>query len=425
VPSLGSWVNIRTSAGTRRLADALSMSNVTVNFYTAVDPHIHTMEKIAPSIEDIPPSICIGTYRLVVHIDDSNDDGNTTDNGTIVHFRAICGLTLTPEESSDTSDSGVPNALINGDNSVIRKRTSAFVTMPISISKIPSMLRIDGPSAIEQSLSIAVSPRNMNIIKWVIGNSLLGNIGPPKFVYFWGKGGDGKSSTINTILSALPGCSSPLSMDYLGKPGINISNDDLDRMVSMRIVTYGDSVLKDGYLCNTSFMRKIAGGDAITTERMIAKVECSAFMAGNMIWYPARELMEPWYARRVIILMFNSLPPNLPPPRQQFNDMDMLQFATSCVITRMKLRDPPIDVETALVTLFSGKVIQKTRAIVFKDPSMISPVEGLGATITIAVLAKLDVKQLLNLVSKMNPSLIEHSSNPYIRGVGLAKTSWA
>ena len=73
VPPCGSWLHIRSPESARYMANVVGLENVTVNYTMAADMYLSFVEKVAPSCGRIPCSICIGSWRLHVSLE---DEGN-------------------------------------------------------------------------------------------------------------------------------------------------------------------------------------------------------------------------------------------------------------------------------------------------------------------------------------------------------------
>ncbi|KAH9806639.1 hypothetical protein DFH28DRAFT_398045 [Melampsora americana] len=394
VPSSGCWCHVRSTEACRYLAEHLEMKNVSVNFYQAVEPFVTTLESIAPSISDFKPSICLGTFRLGVELNDEN-----------VVFEPLNSITI--KIDPDDPDYDLRPHLL---------RMSSFCYKPVLTTRIPSRIERNRVSALETVLSAVMSAEKLGIIMWAIGNALIEPSAPAKVIYLWGVGGDGKTETINSILSILPGCSSPLSKDYMSQNQPKITDHDMRILLTSRIVTYGDCELIDGHKVSSSYLKLLTSGDTHSTPTVSGRVSCLSIQGGNKLWYPTSETLMPWFARRMVVINFDKLKGGVPLPPKQYSDIDKLFFIKSCIVKRMTETEIPINVEIALRTLFGAKVQYYTRGIIVDGDS--DPLFCLTATMVIASLACMKPKQLVELIYKMNTQLVgEMHGNVYIKGI--------
>jgi hypothetical protein len=341
-------------------------------------------------MENIPSSVCVGTYRLVVNM-----------NEEYIHFTPVFFLTMDEAETA---------------YSFYFRRMSAFVFKTIVSSRIPRSLRHSFVSAAERTLSNVLGRESIEIVKWVIGNSLIDPVPAQKILFFYGLGGDGKTVSINTILANLPGCSSALTRDYVGSSSNKLSEDDIHTLLNNRVVTFGDCILEEGYKINSQFLKRITSGDAISTSTVSGKIECTGIFASNSLWHPSKSVMQPWFARRMVLINFNKLPDNLMLPPAQYNDVDVVHFAVSCIKTRTLLAEPPITLDIALRTIFGSKAQRFTRGVKYCLGS-----SHMDCTIASHILSShchVDVEPLTELVKKVNPNLVAyHRWGEYIRDI--------
>ena len=152
------------------------------------------------------------------------------------------------------------------------ERSTGLCISPIRISTMSLKVSSFKPSRGELSLANVMSPQDLRLIKWVIGNALLDPVDRPRALYLYGAGGEGKSATINTLLAHLPGAVHPLSKDYV-RSNHSMSTDDLTAAMSSRFISYGDVVLTKSKI-NTSFWKTITGGDTIKVVGGQGRVVC-------------------------------------------------------------------------------------------------------------------------------------------------------
>lgn len=385
VNSVGYWVYMRSSVALRHIADKLGLEKVTVNFAVATMPYVVYAESVAKSCAQIPPSVCYSTWRLRVSM-----------RGSTMIFEPISSLVQYAR--------GFPASL----------RITGLCVCPIQIRTIPTRLDRYEISRAEQVLGNVLTPPQLRVLMWVIGNGLVDPVDRPRVVYLYGGGGDGKSVTINTLIANLRGCISPLSKDYAGRE-IPMSEDDLDRALSSRFVTYGDVSLKDNKI-NSAFWKLITGGDTIQTSTGQGRILCTAIMASNNIWYPGSAMLRTWFTRRTVALVMNSPPLGCAPPPVDYNDEDVYWFTINCIRERLRSDTMPVTLEMAFITIFGRKVAVATRSIIITQST--SPFGCMAGTHAVSLASGIPYERLVSLFESMSTSLItEYSGIKAIAGI--------
>ena len=159
VPPCGSWLHMRSPESARYIANVVGMENVTVNYMVAADMYLSFAEKVAPSCGRIPRSVCIGSWRLQVSLEDENKPNK--------------GIRM------------IPVFMITGAPSVreTAKRATGLCISPIRIGVLTQHVRSFEQSAAETSLLNVMSKENLRLLKWIIGNGLIDPVDKPKAVY--------------------------------------------------------------------------------------------------------------------------------------------------------------------------------------------------------------------------------------------------
>ncbi|KAL9543371.1 hypothetical protein MBANPS3_008150 [Mucor bainieri] len=97
-----------------------------------------------------------------------------------------------------------------------------------------------------------------------------------------GRGGNGKTVAINTLISNLKGVVASLSKDYVGSSS-SLSTTDMYNLLSSRFATYGDVALSNGKI-NQQFWKMLSGGDTIKLPSGEGRLNCTGVFAGNSLW---------------------------------------------------------------------------------------------------------------------------------------------
>jgi len=390
VPPCGSWLHVRSVESAKYLASAVGLDNVSVNFMTATEMYSAFAEKVAPSCGTVPRSVCIGTWRLHVTLEDSS----------------------APEAGIKMA----PVFMITGRPSVneVAKRVTGLCISPIRIGVLTQRVRKFSPSAAEKSLSNVMTSDNLRLLRWVIGNGLIDPVDKPKAVYMFGNGGEGKSCTINTILANLPGAVYPLSKDYVGS-NLTISQEDLTHAMSVRFISYGDVVLKKSKI-NAAFWKMITGGDTMRVSSGQGRLSCTALFASNNLWYPISALLKKWFVRRTIVILLHAPSADDPPPPNSFSDLEIHDFVTNCIYERLRTPFVPCTIQSSLLTIFGYKISVATRGITLGNKT--SELGSISATWAVSIAGEVEYELLTELVECMSNSLVsEYHGVKYLKGI--------
>jgi hypothetical protein len=376
VPSSGQWCLIRSSEGGRHLCETIGIDKVPVNFLAAAEPFVALAEGIAQAAGNIIPSICVGTFRLSPLVE-----------GTDMRYRQVTDILLRSNGFGEHMD-----------------RMSAFCHKTVTIRMCPRSMSLTKVSLAERILRRTMKQNDINVLKWCVGNALMDPVGPQRILYLYGLGGDGKTVAINTVLANLPGCSGPLTKDYMGKENLGVSDTDMQTLLRSRLVTFGDCMLQDGYKVNTEFIKRLTSGDVVSTATVSGRVQCAGIFGSNLIWHPSKPMMEKWFTRRMIAIHFAPITAMLEPAPSQYSEKDSAEFIHSCVTCRMLFDEAPITMRTALLTLFGSKARRFTRGIIDKPSATVF--ECAMATHLISSASRIEYEKLVGLICTFGRSLV-------------------
>lgn len=245
---------------------------------------------------------------------------------------------------------------------------------------------------------------------------MLDPVEKPRILFMHGSGGDGKSATINTILSNLKGVCSSLSKDYVGSH-TSMSVSDLDKVVMSRIVTYGDVTLKNGSI-NNQFWKLLTGGDVVNLPTGEGKLNCTGIFASNNLWMIPSWGTKTWFTRRSIVLSMKRVAKGLAPPPETYTEVECLRFVSNCIRSRIQFDYPPLDLRTVFLTMFGYGISQSTRGV--KEDPDCSPFESISATWAVSLSSMVAYDRLVEAIESMYAYLIgEFIDIKYIRGFTL------
>lgn len=388
VPRLGHWTHIRSQNAMKYVAEIMDLKYVSVNFDVATDPYVSFLENIARPCNLFPKSVCMGTWRLAISM-----------ASNFMKLNPVSGI---------AGDYKPRDPMFNS-------RISGMTINPLSIRIIPRMYLLGEVSRAEQVLSNVLTPEQLKVLMWVIGNGLIDPIDRPKTVYLYGNGGDGKSVTINTIINNLPGCVFPLSTDYVGS-NKSMKDVDITQCLSARFITHGDVELNNGKI-NSTFWKVITGGDTIRVAGGQGKLKCTGIFASNQIWFLPWFSRKEWFTRRSIVLTMNKPPKDADPPPESYSEHEIYNFIMNCLAIRMQYDTAPITLSMAFVTMFGSGVGYATVGVELDEDS--NDMECLVATWYVTLSSGMDKDTLLRCIYTMNPDLLLYDgSDPVaLRGI--------
>jgi len=345
---------------------------------TATETYAEYAESIAKGTLVVPRSVCIGSWRCEMV---PMRKGDWSRGIRLVPVYKITG------HPSDTMKA---------------KRTTGLCIAPLRVRSIPTQTSDFNPSVAELTLANVLGPISLRVLMWVVGNSLVDPIDKPRAVWLYGSGGEGKSSTVNTILANLPGMVHPLSRDYPGSDH-QMGDGEMGRAMSARFISYGDCVLTKSKV-NATFWKIITGGDTIRVSSGQGRLNCSAIFASNTLWYPNSGLLKRWFVRRTIVLALESPPEGSTPPPESFTDVEISRFVMNCIMCRLAYDNPPLTIGMVLTTIFGYRAGVATRGVKFGDHS--TDVGSLAATESVSLSGQIDRDRLVDLVECTAPHLV-------------------
>lgn len=376
ISSMGSWSHSHSPEACIEVNTLLDLSNVSVNYYAAALPYLRFMDSHAKQISDLPRSVCVGIHRLSYEVKSDRLDFCTVHN-------------VVPLQSEYSPDD------------LLR---SAFCSSPVRVGYLPRRMRIDSTSVAEEVLLATISRTSLNTLMWCVGNSLQDPVQTPRMLFLFGEGGNGKSVAINTLISNLPGVVATLSRDYIGRTTQQLSEADLERIMTHRFICYGDVVLNRHRQVNESFLKIVSGNDAVTSSRMSGRLQCGGLFATNALWRAYPSTLMPWFSRRVVCVQLNRPEAGAPRPREHFSEKDALKFVSRCLYTSSMIEHLPICTREALLTVFGDDVRRVTRGVTLDDES--SYLHCLAATYVLAALSGLRIAALIDIMHALSPPLI-------------------
>jgi energy-coupling factor transporter ATP-binding protein EcfA2 len=307
----------------RQICDITGNENASVNYLSASEPFIGTLEKHSRQVSAIPTSICIGTRRLAI--------------------------ALTKDGMTFTDCSGVASVSHNLDS-----RLNGFCVMPMSFTQIPSSWSLGGPNRIQRYLAVLFKdPVEFETIKWILGMAAVDPGSSSKFLLLYGPGGCGKSTTIEVIENIFKGCCGAISSDALTGKFTSMRPDTARTIASNRVVTAGD-INTETSTINLHTVKEITGHDSVAIPPIKVRTRCTLVAGSNGL--PDPEVQPTWFhsaiSRRTVVVTMNvktTLIPKREIPDSVEDCIDFLMLCTHSYLSNSTLM--PISTRCVLYTL--------------------------------------------------------------------------
>lgn len=340
-----SWAVLASPEAQKQLCDITGSDNVSVNYLDASIPYLPYLQMHAKRTSALPVSICIGTRRFSITI---NED-------TLI--LSDCSNIASVSENFDA-------------------RISGFCVMPCRFNEIPRMWTNGTPGRLfRYLLPLFSDPVEFETIMWVIGNAAIDPGSFSKFMLLYGPGGTGKSKVLSAIEGAMDGCSGTIRPGQLieTKPDININT--AKTLVSNRIITAGDVNLVDGKL-NLHTIKEMTGHDSIVIPPMRVATRCSVVASSNNLPDPLEqtEWTSTAISRRMVVIVMNVRAASLPPKEKPDNVEDNLDFLMHCVYLRLTKFNMPVSTRCLLYTLLGAMYHKVSEDIVVDTDATIQEI---------------------------------------------------
>lgn len=323
-----SWSVFVSAEAQVQLCSIVGSENASVNYLAACVPYIGFLEKHALRTSSIPTSICIGTWRMSIF--------------------------LKEEENKLVLQKAKNIASVRED---LDSRVNSFCTMPCSFDELPASWSPGGPQRLLRYLLVLFpDPKDLDTIRWIVGNATVDPGTASKFLLLYGPGGTGKSTIIRSIEVLLRGCCSTIKPGTLTDTKDDINIDTAKAIASNRVLTAGEINLETNKL-NLHNVKVMTGHDSISVPPIKVSTRCSIVAGCNDL--PNPSIQKSWIstaiARRMVVVLMN-VKTSLIPKRQMPDTVEDLQdFLLSCVHTRLTYPNMPISTTCVLYTILGDK----------------------------------------------------------------------
>lgn len=330
------WATFVSSEAQTEICAIVGSDNVSVNYLPASEPFIDYLESHANRVSAIPTSICVGTRRKVISLE----------NGRMT-FR----------------DSDPIISIMDGIG--IDDRVSFFCNMPCKFPSLPRVWEYDGPGRLERfMIPLFADHREFLTFKWIMGGIPLDPAMQSKFLLLYGDGGTGKSTILKIIRALFKGCCSTIPNGTFTSTSSDLLLKTAQIIASNRIVTAGELDLEKKKL-NLHAVKEITGHDSISVPPVTVTTRCTLVAATNYLPDPdsQREWCTPQISRRMVILPFSVNAEEIPKVQRPDTIEDVVEFLLDCVHTRLTVPDMPMSSRSILYTIL-GSTYNKISAII-------------------------------------------------------------
>ena len=326
--SSNSWSVFVAAEAQVQLCSLVGSENASVNYLAACIPYIGYLEKHALRTTSIPTSICIGTWRMSIFLNEQEDK-------------------IVLQKASNIA------SIRDG----IDERIGSFCVMPCAFDEIPRSWTPGGPERLLRYLSVLFPEvKTLHTIMWIIGNCIIDPGTSSKFLLLYGPGGTGKSTIIRAVEALLKGCCSTIKPGTLTDIKDDISLDTAKAIASNRMLTAGEINLESSKL-NLHNVKVMTGHDSISVPPIKVTTRCSIVAGCNDL--PDPTIQKSWMttaiSRRTVVVLMNVNTALI--PKRQMPDAveDLEDFLMASSYIRLTYPSMPITTKDALYSLLGDR----------------------------------------------------------------------
>lgn len=334
-----SWAVLASPEAQKQLCDITGSDNVSVSYLGATIPYLPYLQKHSRRTSALPTSVCIGTRRFNITI---NED-------TII--------------LTDCANVASVNANFDG-------RIGSFCVMPCTFNEIPRTWTASSPGRLYKYLSpLFTDVVEFYTLMWVVGNALVDPISFSKFVFLYGPGGTGKSKVLGAIKDVMQGCCGSITPGQLVDNKADMNIETAKTLVSNRVVTAGDVNLTTSKL-SLHIVKQMTGHDSVVIPPISVATSCSVICSSNGLPNPLEqpEWTSSAISRRMVVVLMNVKASLLPPRERPDTVEDNLDFLMNCVYMRLTEPSMPISIRCLLYSVLGSYYEQIADEIII-DPS--------------------------------------------------------
>ena len=323
-----SWSVLISAEAQVQLCSIVGSENASVNYLAACIPYIPYLEKHALRTSSIPTSVCIGTWRMSIFLNEEKQQ--------IVLQKAV---------NIASVREGIDN------------RVKSFCVMPCAFDELPKSWIPGGSERLFRYLSVLFpDTKELYTIMWIIANSIIDPGTTSKFLLLYGPGGTGKSTVIKAIEALLKGCCSTIKPGTLTDPRDDISLDTAKAIASNRMLTAGEINLESNKL-NLHNVKVMTGHDSISVPPIKVTTRCSIIAGCNDL--PDPSIQKSWtstaISRRMVVALMDIKTSAIPKRQMPDTVEDLQDFLMFCIYIKLTYSCMPISIRCTLYTILGDR----------------------------------------------------------------------
>ncbi len=386
------WCNLASIEAMGRLNTLVGITNATVN----IDKSVRQFQKYIIKRcnvnvgKPIPTSVCIGTERLEIEVDQ--------ESSTITFME--CRTLLKVTRRAD-------------------KIVGSVCIMPIDTDVIPNVYRFPGESLILMALmKLFPDMRSLTTILWHIGNCLVDPISRPKCLMVCGPGGSGKSTLLQQIFSCLIGCCGVLPDGSLVGKNKSMPSEITEVIASCRMALCYDVDL-DKEPLNMAIFKNISGSDYIRVGPNSIKTNCSLTLATNGVVNIDKQpdYLDDAIMRRTTCILMNVNALSIPSSFIPEDSVSRMDLVCAAIYIRMTYEYIPIAPYDLLLSMCQSKIDEVLEHVIESKEDIdlfdaVSVVHILSAILNITAEAVVFKAKLISPLS-----VVQYGSYTALRGL--------
>lgn len=392
VDTANCWCNLASIEAIGRLNIIVGITNATVN----IDKSIRQFQKYMVKRcnvnvgKPIPTSVCIGTERLEIEVDENN---------STIAFNECRPLV----DVARRIDKVVKTACI----------------MPIDTDIIPNIYRFPGESTILVALmKLFPDLRSLTTVLWHVGNCLVDPVSRPKCLMICGPGGSGKSTLLQQMFACLTGCCGILPDGSLVGGSRSMPSEITEVIASCRMAVCYDVDLERDPL-NMSIFKNISGSDYVRVGSNSIKTNCSLTLATNGVVDIDKQpdYLEDSIMRRTASVLMNVNALSIPSSIIPEDSLSRMDFSCAAIYIRMTYEHMPISPNDLLLSMCQSKIDDAVKYIK-EATSDVSVFDGIEVINILSAILKKTPQSIIFKAKLITPlAVIKCGSHVILRGL--------
>jgi len=373
-----SWCNLASYELMIRICGVMEINNATVNYDKSLKPYVRYIARrcAAKLASPIPTSVCIGTRRVEVFMEENGD----------LLFETSRPLVTLPPRLDKTG------------------RVATLSIKPVTHTCVPKSFSFPGVGKIIRYISpLYENSIDLATVMWHIGNCVVDPISRPTTLLLLGPGGSGKSQTIKVIEQTLVGCCGIIPDGTLTIKGEKVPEAVAEVIVSNRMAVCYDANLVTNAI-NMTVLKNISGSDNIRVGTIACKAECSLTVAANAAMDPlsTTEYTSDAIMRRIVSMIMRVDAHAIGHEDPPSDYMQYADFLCACIHVRMRHDQMPVSTISLLSTLCGSRIDAALQALrVVARPT--TDIDAVASATILGILLETDASKVAyaaKLISK-------------------------